>query len=1054
MSSSASTPLNYTLGLDIGNASVGAAVLGVDRILGLHVRTFDRAETAKEGESLNKIRREARLTRRRLQRRAHRLLRLRRLFKRQGLIPTTETSAFTNTASPWHLRAEALHRLLEPAEWAAVLYHLVKHRGFQSNRKSEAKADEKAGQMLSNVNENRRKLMDSGFLTIGELVANHADFIGAKRNKGGDYSHTFARSEVESELHILFDRQRGKFSNPHASPEFEDAVHTLLMQRRPALSGTNLLNMVGRCTFEPSEHRAPKASFAAERFVWLTRLNNLRVSGMGETRELTPEERQLLMAMPFTQSKLTYKQVRNALDLPNSLRFVGLRYPRETDTSKDPETATLFEAKAYHALRRAYENAKLHLEWQRDRQNLERLERLAYALTVFKDDDEAKHWLAEQDIEPAIVEAVLTESFSEFVRLSHKALAKILPYMEDGKRYDEAVRLAGYAHHSNLPLPSKTVYIPRFGRELITNPVVARALNQARKLVNAIVREYERRQIQKEQESYKKSRLDDIALFEQTFGFLPKGIHLAKWRLYREQSGKCADSLKPLEIHRLFEVGYVEIDHALPYSRSFNDGMSNKVLVLTEENRNKGNQTPYEYLDGADDSDRWHTFVIWVNSNKNYREPKRRNLLRKDFGAEAAAEFRDRHLNDTRYIAKEFKRLVETHLQLADDAGTDQRCVVVSGQLTAYLRNRWGLPKDRTQGDLHHALDAAVVAACSRGMVKRLTDYSRRGELEFARGNLCDPETGEIIDIAALRLLERQFPQPWAHFREELLAWLSPNPAEGLARLETYDPIELKKIRPVRVSRAPTRRGLGAAHEETIRSAKYLEQSKSAVKTPLEKLKLKDIPELVGYGDPRNQALIQMLESRLRQHGDDGKKAFKEPIHKPTKDGTPGPVVRAVKIFTIQKSGLPVRQGIAKNGDIIRADIFKVGKKFHAVPLYVSDAVKDELPDLAIVAYKPESEWTKMDENAEFLFSLYPNDWVIITVKHEAPKEGYYAGINRATGAVSLWTHDRDQSDGKRAFIDGVGIKMAVNVEKFHVDVLGRLHKVHQETRQPLKRRR
>ena len=99
-------------------------------------------------------------------------------------------------------------------------------------------------------------------------------------------------------------------------------------------------------------------------------------------------------------------------------------------------------------------------------------------------------------------------------------------------------------------------------------------------------------------------------------------------------------------------------------------------------------------------------------------------------------------------------------------------------------------------------------------------------------------------------------------------------------------------------------------------------------------------------------------------------------------------------------------------------------------------------------------KWTKMDENAEFLFSLYPNDWVIITVKHEAPKEGYYAGINRATGAVSLWTHDRDQSDGKRAFIDGVGIKMAVNVEKFHVDVLGRLHKVHQETRQPLKRRR
>ncbi|MGK2915804.1 MAG: hypothetical protein ACSLE5_15385, partial [Porticoccaceae bacterium] len=56
-----STP-PYTLGLDIGIASVGAALLTENHIIALHVRTFDKAETAKEGESLNKIRREARLT--------------------------------------------------------------------------------------------------------------------------------------------------------------------------------------------------------------------------------------------------------------------------------------------------------------------------------------------------------------------------------------------------------------------------------------------------------------------------------------------------------------------------------------------------------------------------------------------------------------------------------------------------------------------------------------------------------------------------------------------------------------------------------------------------------------------------------------------------------------------------------------------------------------------------------------------------------------------------------------------------------------------------------
>ena len=55
-----------TFGLDIGIASVGWAVLGENRIIDLGVRCFDKAETAKEGESLNLARRTARLMRRRV----------------------------------------------------------------------------------------------------------------------------------------------------------------------------------------------------------------------------------------------------------------------------------------------------------------------------------------------------------------------------------------------------------------------------------------------------------------------------------------------------------------------------------------------------------------------------------------------------------------------------------------------------------------------------------------------------------------------------------------------------------------------------------------------------------------------------------------------------------------------------------------------------------------------------------------------------------------------------------------------------------------------------
>ncbi len=1054
---------NYTLGLDIGMASVGAALLGNDQIIALHVRTFDKAETAKEGESLNKIRRDARLTRRRIRRRAFRLLRLRRLLKREGLIAGHDSDIIRSVGiSPWQLRSEGLERALTPQEWAAVLYHIVKHRGFQSNRKSEAKTDEKAGQMLGGVTANQQRLAKGGYRTIGEMAWKDETFQHAKRNKGGDYTHTFARKDLAAELSLLFAAQR-QLGNPHSSDALEQKIQDLLMARRPTLSGENLLKMVGKCTFEPGEYRAPKASHTAERFVWLTRLNNLRITGLGETRALTNAERKLLLPLPFTQAKLTYKQVRNKLNLADSEKFAGLAYRHD----KDPESASLFEAKAFHTLRKAYESHNLETMWQRDSLESDRLDTLAYALTVFKDDAESRQWLLAQYIEPEIIEAALDVSFSEFVRISIKALKNIIPHMENGLRYDEAVQAAGYAHHSQTQKADKRRLIPKISKDDIANPVVYRAINQARKLVNAIVQEYgppaavhielardlnkpfdERKKIERDKKAWKDAKDKDMQQFEQTFGFTPKGLDLVKWRLYREQNGQCAYSQQGFELARLFEAGYSEIDHALPYSRSFDDGMNNKVLVHAKQNRDKGNRTPYEYMDGAGNSTQWQHFVAWVESNKNYRLAKRQRLLRKDFGADEAEQFRERNLTDTRYASKVFKQLVEHHLQLANDSNS-QRCVVVSGQLTSLLRARWGLIKVRADGDLHHALDAAVIAAASHGMVKRMADYARRKELAFVQSGFIDPETGEIPDIHAHDIMKEHFPEPWPHFRDELLARLSPSPAERFSFPEGQAPA------PVRVSRAPLRRGLGAAHQETIRSAKRIHEGLSSVKTPLTSLKLKDLPNIVGYNDPRNASLIAAIEQRLKDNNDDGAKAFKEPLYRPASPGKEhlAPVIRSVNVLDIQKSGTPVRGGIANNGSMLRVDIFTKKGKFYAVPLYVADAIKTELPDKAVIAYKPENEWDAMDETYAFLFSLHPNDWVKVCFKKDAPSEGYFAGLDRSTSAISIWAHDRNSSIGKDGLIRGIGIKTALSVEKFHIDMLGRLHRVHHESRQPLRRK-
>jgi CRISPR-associated endonuclease Csn1 len=435
-------------------------------------------------------------------------------------------------------------------------------------------------------------------------------------------------------------------------------------------------------------------------------------------------------------------------------------------------------------------------------------------------------------------------------------------------------------------------------------------------------------------------------------------------------------------------------------------------------------------------------------------------LLRKHFGEDEAEGFRERNLNDTRYICRAFKQMVEDHLQWHVESDAKNRCVVVAGQLTSLLRARWGLIKLRENGDLHHALDAAVIAAASRSLVKRMADYSRRKELALVRDRYIDPATGEVLNVAALRQIENHFPTPWPDFYRELTAWLSPDPAHGLDGLAHYPPEELEHLRPVRVSRAPTRRGLGAAHQETIRSTgregRLLASGQSAVKTPLASLKLKDLENIVGAEDPRNATWIALLRQRLEQFKGDGAKAFaanQPPLLKPSAPGKPAPAIRSVKLLATQKSGIPIRQGIANNGGMLRVDVFSKNGKFYPVPVYVADAARAELPNRAVVAFKPESEWPEMDETYAFLFSLHPNDWVCLSYKNAPSREGYFSGLNRATGAIDIWVHDRNPTRVKNGLYEGNGMKTALAVEKHHVDLLGKLHRVHTETRQPIHRK-
>ena len=142
----------------------------------------------------------------------------------------------------------------------------------------------------------------------------------------------------------------------------------------------------------------------------------------------------------------------------------------------------------------------------------------------------------------------------------------------------------------------------------IRNPVVARGMRQAIKMINAVLKKHgqvnavhielardvgkprsERNSIEKEQANYQKNKEAARKQFRETFGKEPSGLELQKFVLYREQDGQCAYSGKPLEINRLFEAGYTQVDHILPFSRTFDDS---QVIRSSSRDREPAKRKP------------------------------------------------------------------------------------------------------------------------------------------------------------------------------------------------------------------------------------------------------------------------------------------------------------------------------------------------------------------------------------------------------------------------------------------------------------------------------
>ncbi|WP_303316326.1 type II CRISPR RNA-guided endonuclease Cas9 [Flavivirga abyssicola] len=291
----------------------------------------------------------------------------------------------------------------------------------------------------------------------------------------------------------------------------------------------------------------------------------------------------------------------------------------------------------------------------------------------------------------------------------------------------------------------------------IRNPIVITALFELRKLVNELIEEYgeiedikvemardlkssksQRNKVRRNQKRLEREN-DRIKTEVEKYVRISHDSIL-KFKLWEECKKTCPYTGRAISVTDLFS-GEVQIEHIHPWSRSLNDSFGNKTLCWADENRKKGNKTPFEFY--GNDEVNWATVkeraLKLFSDTKEYPNAyqKFKRFVQQNFDD----DFTSRQLNDTRYISKEAKSYLSKICC---------KVTVSPGQITSNLRHKWGLnhilnnENSKSREDhRHHAVDALVMACTKVSYVQELSKwngYNRKSE-------------------------SKVFPMPWKTFR-------------------------------------------------------------------------------------------------------------------------------------------------------------------------------------------------------------------------------------------------------------------------------------------------
>ena len=1011
-----------------------------------------------------------------------------------------------------------MDKKLTEAEFARVLYSLARHRGFKSNKREGAK-DSDEGKLLGSIRKSEEEMRESGMRTRGEQLYKKYLMEGKPvHNKGGDYSMCVSRDILVKEIELLFEKQK-EFGNNFATDKNKEKYLDIFLSQRNFDEGPGKGSQytgshdVKKCEIYRDEDVAAKGTYTSEWATIYQKINNLSIICGGDRRRLSNEERQIAVELAKKVDKVSYKAFRKAIKLDDDYRFSALNYSEKKKSDKkknegesksdvvkinDVVDSLACEDKGEFITAK---NSNKIVKALNDnlKSDIELIDEIAEICTKYKSENLFRNAIAESKIIGGRLDEETIEKLSKidmkgYGHLSLHVLREILPYLEEGMVYSDAMQKAGHNHSEHnfekqKFLGTKEVYDAIGG---VTSPVVKRALSQTVKVIDAVIRQYgspyainielardmsmtkdERDKLKKENDA-RAAKNEAIRENIAKLNAMPNSTNVLKYKLYEEQDHKCAYSMETLDINHLFEDGYYEIDHIIPYSRSFDDSFNNKVLVLKRENQNKRNSTPVEYFEriGRDYDE---VLAFWKAVYQKRNRKKLEFLQKKEINE---SEWKNRALNDTRYASRMLANLIKDYL-LFDEKSKDKygRVETVKGAITSYLRRFWGIQKIREDGDKHHAVDAAIIACVTPKTKNKIERYNQIKESRKMRNGQYVLEDGEICDSDYYdKNSHLVLPYPYKEFINELDARVMDEPVlmQNKLRLLGFNENYLMNAKPFVVSRMTSRKAKGCINEATVFSSKYADNKYPTVcdgnnvivkRTALANLKLDKNGEINGYFQPEGDAaLYNALKQRLVEFDGDAKKAFATPIRKPCNSGQ-GNIVRTVKTYETYTGGgmiLEKNKGIVKNDGMIRVDLYSKDGKYFGVPVYVADLYRGELPKKAATKRKTKNEWREMDDTYTFEMSIYKDDLLRIESEDgielkkkkdvensaKAPTKTimddfvYFIGFDTDSPRITI-------EDTTGCYCGRKGIQSIKKITKCEIDVLGNVQEIKKRPKQP-----